>query len=126
MIRLPQIKTRIVRLRESAEVIDREVNAQKRAEELLTPLGRRRYVDATTARWSGRTTPAAPRRSRLESVEIDVCWYVFATGRGLARKVECEEEVRGGQSAQSRRPVSFEPHLASAKTISGVRPASHP
>jgi hypothetical protein len=47
MIGLPQIKTCIVRLRELAERIGREVYAQKN-DALLAPLERRRYLYAMT------------------------------------------------------------------------------
>ncbi len=44
-IRLPQIKTRIVRLREVALALCREVNRWKGQDGPLTPVERRRYLN---------------------------------------------------------------------------------
>ena len=46
MIGLPQIQTRIVRLRELAEGLCREVNRWKGRESVLLPLERKKYLDA--------------------------------------------------------------------------------
>ena len=51
MMRLPQIHARIVRLREVAEGLGREVSAWKGRESPLLALERRRYLDAMTKPW---------------------------------------------------------------------------
>ena len=45
MIQLPHIQARVVRLRQLAEGIGREVTAQKAGDRLLLPQERRQYLD---------------------------------------------------------------------------------
>ncbi len=67
-----------------------------------------------------------PREVQVLTPEGTPVGMSLQPAAAVRRRLELKEETSGGQGAQSRRPVSFEPHLASAKTISRVRLASHP